>query len=211
MSSLEIHGMKQNKESIVLGITGGIGSGKSTVSRLLKEYGAFIIDADEISRQIVMPGERALTELTGVFGKGILDEYGQLKRKQMADEVFNDKEKLQMLNEILHKYVAQRIKDNVKEQLLNETKIIVIDAPIPIKIGFQDLCDIIWTVSAPRELRVKRIMKRNGMSYEEAVSRIKSQILDEEYLGIADTVIYNNNDIIDLEEKVKLHYKSLLG
>jgi len=203
--------MRQNKDSLVLGITGGIGSGKSTVSHILEELGAVIIDADVISRQVVMPGEKALEELTDEFGKDILDDWGQLKRKLLAKKVFNDNKKLQILNSIVHKYVAKRIKDNVKEQLIKKTRVIVIDAPIPIKIGFLDLCDQVWTVAASMELRIERIMNRNGMSFEEAVSRIKSQIPDEEYIKIANTVIYNDKDIFYLKEEVNRQVTNTLG
>lgn len=202
--------MRQNKNSFVLGITGGIGSGKSTVSHILEELGAVIIDADIISRQVVMPGERALAELLDVFGKDILDDSGKLKRKKLAEEVFNDEARLQILNSIMHKYVAQRIKDIVKEHILKKTRVIVIDAPIPIKIGFLDLCDEVWTVSASMELRIERIMQRNGMTYEEAVSRINSQITDQEYISIANKVIYNNKDIFHLKEEVKSQFTWLL-
>jgi len=203
--------MRRNSDSLVLGVTGGMGSGKSTVSHILEELGAVIIDADVISRLVVMPGERALLELTGEFGKDILDTCGQLRRKLLAEKVFNDKSKLQILNSIVHKYVAQRIKDNVKEQLINKTKVIVIDAPIPIEDGFLDLCDQVWTVSSLMELRIERIIERNGMTTHEAISRIKSQIDDEEYIRIANTVIYNNKDIFHLKEEVKRQFTTLLG
>jgi len=203
-------GMRQNNSSLVLGITGGIGSGKSTVSGILEEMGAAVIDADMISRQVVMPGERALEELTEAFGRDILDESGQLDRKGLARIVFDNSEKLLELNAIVHKYVAQRIKDNVKEQLLKKTKIIVIDAPIPIKTGFLDLCQKVWTVAADEELRIKRIMERNGMTYEEAVSRINSQLKEQEYIKIAHTVIYNNHDYSHLREEVKSQLNGLL-
>lgn len=203
-------GMRQSNCSLVLGITGGIGSGKSTVSSILKEMGAAVIDADMISRQVVMPGEKALEELTEAFGKDILDESGQLDRQGMARLVFGNSEKLLKLNGIVHKYVAQRIKDNVKEQLSKKTKIIVIDAPIPIKTGFLDLCQKVWTVAADRELRIKRIMERNGMTYEEAVSRINSQLNEQEYIKIAHTVIYNNRDYSHLREEVQSQIDGLL-
>lgn len=202
--------MKQNKDSIVLGVTGGIGSGKSTVSRILQELGAEVIDADTISRQIVMPGEQALEELLDTFGRDLLDECGQLKRKLLADIVFNNKIKLQKLNNIMHKHVGQRIKDRVSELVKQKTKIIVIDAPIPIKTGFLDLCDQVWTVSSPMELRIDRIYKRSGMPYNEAVSRIKSQITDEEYISIANTVINNDTDYLHLKEEVEHQFNNIL-
>ncbi len=203
--------MKQSNGSIIIGITGGIGSGKSTVSNFLKEIGAAVIDADLISRQVVMPGEKALEELTEVFGKAILDDWGQLQRKKLAEIVFNNREKLEKLNGILHKYVAERIKDNVKEQLINNTKIIVVDAPIPIKAGFLDLCHQVWAVTADKELRIRRIMQRSEMTYEEAVSRINSQLSEQEYLKIADIVIDNNRDYSHLKEQVKYELNRLLG
>ncbi len=203
--------MKQSNGSIILGITGGIGSGKSTVSSFLKEIGAAVIDADLISRQVVMPGEKALEELTEVFGNDILDDWGQLQRKKLAEIVFNNREKLEKLNGILHKYVAKRIKDNVKEQLINNTNIIVIDAPIPIKEGFLDLCHQVWTVSADKELRIRRIMQRSEMTYEEAVSRINSQLSEQEYLRVADIVIDNNRDYSHLKEQVICELNRLLG
>jgi dephospho-CoA kinase len=202
--------MKQNKNSFILGVTGGIGSGKSTVSSILKEMGAAVIDADAISREVVKPGQRALEELTQEFGKDILDDWGQLKRKVLADKVFTDDSKLRILNGIVHKYVAQRIKDNVKEQLLKQTRVIVIDAPIPIKIGFLDLCDEVWTVYASMEIRINRVMKRSGMTYDEAVSRIRSQISDEEYLSIANTVINNDDDVPTLRKEVECQFARLL-
>ncbi len=202
--------MKQNRESIILGVTGGIGSGKSTVSSILKELGAVVIDADVISREVVEPGKMALDELTQEFGKDILDDWGQLNRKELAARVFNDVNKLRILNSIVHKYVVQKIQQNVEEQLLKQTKIIVIDAPIPIKNGFLDLCDEVWTVFAQMEIRVERIMNRNGMTYEEAVSRIKSQVSDEEYLSIANKVINNDDDVTTLRQEVESQFKKLL-
>jgi dephospho-CoA kinase len=203
--------MRQNRRSIVLGVTGGIGSGKSTVSHILEEFGVVIIDADAISREIVEPGEQALGELAEAFGRDIIDEAGRLKRKLLAALVFNDKQNLQIINDILHKYVAQRIKDYVEEQFLRKTDVIVIDAPIPIKTGFLDLCDKVWTVTAPMELRIERVMKRSAMTREEAISRINSQIPEEDYIKIADTVIYNDKDIKKLNEEVRHQFNALLG
>ncbi len=203
--------MKQSNNSIILGITGGIGSGKSTVSGILKEKGAVIIDADLISKEVVEPGQKALEELTEAFGTDILDAGGKLNRKKLAGIVFNDSEKLQRLNSILHKYVTERIKNNVEEQLLKKTNIIVIDAPIPVKSGFIDLCQQVWTISADREVRIRRIMERNGMSYEEAVSRINSQLDEQEYIRLADTVINNNFDYSQLKREVECQLTRLLG
>ncbi len=210
MLSMEKPGMRQNKDSMVLGVTGGIGSGKSTVSQILRDLGAEIIDADVISRQIVMPGENALEELVNTFGTDIVDEFGQLKRKRLAEMVFEDEDMLQKLNCIMHNHVAKKIQARVNELAKQKSMIIVIDAPIPIKTGFLDLCDQVWTVSARMELRIDRIIKRSGLTYNEAVSRIKSQISEEEYISIANTVIYNNGDYLQLKEEVKNKFNSIL-
>ncbi|QNU68363.1 dephospho-CoA kinase [Ruminiclostridium herbifermentans] len=202
--------MRQNRDSIVLGVTGGIGSGKSTVCKILSDLGAEIIDADVISRQIVMPGENALIELINTFGKDIVDDFGQLKRKRLSEIVFEDRDKLQKLNSIMHKHVARIIQARVNELTMQKSRIIVIDAPIPIKTGFLDLCDKVWTVSAQMELRIDRIIKRSGLTYNEALSRIKSQISDEEYISIANTVIYNDGDYLKLKEEVQNEFNSIL-
>ena len=106
--------MKQNR-TLVIGVTGGIGSGKSTVSNILRSLGAGVIDADLICRQIVEPGEKALIELTETFGKDILDEYGHLNRKLLADLIFNDPQKLELPNSIMNNHVAERIEDAIAE------------------------------------------------------------------------------------------------
>jgi len=192
----------------VIGITGGIGSGKSTVSRVLIDLGAKVIDADVIAREIVLKGELALEEVVKHFGSDILNSEGELDRKKLANIVFTNKENLETLNRITHKYIADKIFENlekVKTERLAD--IVVVDAAIPIEHGFLDAVDVVWVIIADRETRIKRIMDRNCMTYEEALNRIKSQIVDEEYLKVADEIIYNNGSIEELEKSVvKLLY-----
>jgi len=187
----------------IIGITGGIGSGKSTVSRILRDLGAKIIDADKISKEIVYKGGIALKELTEFFGEEILDENGELNRKKLSEIVFTDTEKLKMLNNITHKYIIERIyKEVERSRLEGDSDIVVVDAPIPIEHGFIDIADEIWVVSADKESRIKRVMERSGFTYEEALNRINSQMKDEEYIRIADKIIYNEGSIEDLEKDV---------
>jgi len=187
----------------IIGITGGIGSGKSTVSQILRDLGAKIIDADKIAKEIVFKGGVVLKELIEFFGSQILDESGGLDRKKLGEIVFNNPEKLEVLNKITHKYIVERIfKDLEKAKKEGKWDIVVVDAPLPVKHGFMDAVDEVWVVTADKETRIKRIMERNGLTYEEALSRISSQLKDSEYLEIADVVIPNDGSIEDLEKSV---------
>lgn len=187
----------------IIGITGGIGSGKSTVSQILRDLGAKIIDADKIAKEIVFKGGVVLKELIEFFGSQILDESGGLDRKKLGEIVFNNPEKLEVLNKITHKYIVERIfKDLEKAKKEGKWDIVVVDAPLPVKHGFMDTVDEVWVITADKETRIKRIMERNGLTYEEALSRISSQLKDSEYLEIADVVIPNDGSIEDLEKSV---------
>ena len=194
----------------VIGVTGGIGSGKSTVSRILHDLGAKLIDADKIARLVVGRDGSALGEVTAYFGNDVLSEDGELDRKKLGDMVFNNTEKLKVLNSITHRYVAEEIMesvDNAKKE--GRPEVIVIGAPIPIEHGFIDVSDEIWVVTVDREVRIARIMKRDGFTYDEAVSRINSQMKDEDYLKIANEIINNNEGIEELEKTVvKLFIKT---
>lgn len=193
----------------VIGVTGGIGAGKSMVSRILVDLGAKVVDADKIARDIVKPGEPALMELVNEFGKEILTGQGELDRQKLSQMVFGDNEKIEKLNKITHKYIVERIINLVeKEKRDKRFDIIVLDVPIPVKKGFLDIADEIWVVTADKETRIERIIKRSGFTREEAEKRIASLPADEEYLEIADEVIENNSSLEELEKKVaKLYVK----
>lgn len=191
---------------IKIGVTGGIGSGKSTVSHMLAGYGAEIIDADIISRQVVKKGEKGFVELVEEFGAVILDENGELDRKKLSSIVFENPDKLKVLNSITHKYIVEKIDEKIKSiEAAEKASILVIDAPIPVDRGFLDVSDVVWVVSAEPDVRIKRIMARSGYTYSEAVERLKSQMPDEEYgkvAGIGGTVIDNSGSTEDLRIKV---------
>lgn len=191
----------------IIGLTGGIGTGKSTVSSIMHTLGAKIIDADIISRQIVGKDSNVLAKIRATFGEKVLYENGELNRSELGKAIFSDKEAKEKLDAITHPVIGDRIC-----QLLEETKsdnqidTIVIDAPIPIVHGFRDVSDEIWVVTADREKRIMRIMSRNNLTKEEAIQRINSQISESEYLSIAHVVIENNKDITELEKKVVKQY-----
>lgn len=187
----------------IIGVTGGIGSGKSTVSRILRDLGAAVIDADVIARTVTAKGGKALEELVTYFGSGILGDDGELDRQKMSGIVFDDQVKLHALNAITHKYVTEKIIDNVQSiKASGNHDVIVIDCPLPVEHGFLDVVEEVWVVAADRSTRVERIVERSGGTPEDAVKRINSQKKDEEYLEAADEIIYNNGSVEDLEKTV---------
>ncbi len=185
----------------IIGVTGGIGSGKSTVSSILSKLGAKVIDADRLARDIVKRGEPAFNKIVNQFGSKVLDSNGELDRTKLSGIVFEDKIKLQELNDITHKYVADKIIELIKKY--DNSNTIVIDAPIPIEHGFLDIVDEVWVVHADTDIRIKRVMERNSLPYEDVKKRIQVQLSAEEYLKLADVVIYNNGSYSDIESDVR--------
>ena len=190
----------------IIGITGGIGSGKSTVANILQNFGAKVIDADRISREVTEKGQPALKEIVDYFGEEVLNKDGDLDRKKLGEIVFKDDEKLKILNDITHKYIIERIRQHLDKFKAENVRVVVLDVPLPVKHGFLDIVDEVWVVVAKKETRVKRIIERNGFSYKEAISRINAQQSDEDYLKIADEVIQNDGTTEDLVKYVTMLY-----
>lgn len=188
----------------VIGVTGGIGSGKSSVSKILGELGAKVIDADSISKEITVKGSEALNEIIKHFGKVILNEAGELDRKRLGGIVFGNDLKLAELEKITHKYIVREIESRIqKEKIKNEVKIIVLEVTIPVHHGFMDLSDEIWVVIAEKDVRIARIIKRNAYTLEEVEKRMNSQLSDEEYCKLADRVIDNSGTIEELRSTIE--------
>lgn len=185
----------------IIGVTGGIGSGKSTVARTLADLGAAIVDADVLAKGITSKGGKAFVELVEYFGDEIVDSDGELDRARLASIAFGDRNRLNALNSITHKYITEKIRDTVA--LLEKSgkwDIVVIDAPIPLEKGFLDLVDEVWVVVADREARVRRVMERSGLSLAEVSDRINSQPGDDEYISMSDELLYNNDSVDELEQ-----------
>lgn len=185
----------------VLGITGGIGSGKSTVSGILAEKGLTVLDADEISRSVTGPGGRAMPEIASVFGNKVVSSNGSLNRRVMSDIAFGDKKKLDDLSTIIHKHVFEQIDEALAKEKEKGSKCVVLDVPIPVN-KFRELCDQIWVVTCDKDVRLSRLQKR-GMDKEEAERRIAVQMTDDEYCELGDHSIDNSWDIEDLKDKVE--------
>ena len=186
----------------VLGITGGIGSGKSTVSSLLAERGLPVLDADEISRSVTGPMGRAMPEIAETFGKKVVASNGALNRKAMSDIAFSDKKKLDQLSSIIHKHVFEQIDETLKKEKEKGTKCVVLDVPIPVN-KFRELCNQIWVVTCDKDVRLARLQKR-GMDKEEAERRIAVQMTDDEYCELGDHAIDNSWALEDLKDKVEV-------
>lgn len=173
---------------MIVGITGGSGTGKSTACRFFEERGWLIIDADSVAREVCFRGEKCLEEIKAEFGDNIIDENGNLKRKELGEIVFADKSRLNKLNSITHKYIVEKIKQRVK----NNDKNIVIDAPLLLETGLDSICDKTLCVLSDEDIRIKRICKRDLISAETAKNRIASQKDDSYYRDRCDYAVTNN-------------------
>jgi len=189
-----------------IGVTGKIGSGKSTVSKILADMGAAVIDADAIYRSITKKGHEVYDELVDSFGDEILDDNGEIDRKKLAAIAFQDEEELKKLNDITHKHIVRVIIDKLNEYK-NKEKVVVIDAAIPVEHGFLDVADQVWVVLADKETRINRVMKRSGLTYEQVLERMNSQPGDDYYCGIADVIIQNDGSFEDSKAEVEENFR----
>lgn len=187
----------------VIGLTGGIASGKSLVAAFLKQLGAEIIDADAVGHQVIMPGKPAYGDLIETFGRAILNEDGTVDRKKLGAVVFDDPEKLRLLNKITHLRIFIEI-----EEKLNSIRgalphtVVVVEAALLFEIGLDSLVDEIWVVEADPEVQVRRLMKRNNLTEEEAWDRVNAQMPSVSRIARADRVVYNNSGVEELFRKV---------
>lgn len=184
----------------VFAITGQTGAGKSTVSNKFRELGVCVIDADSVAREVVKIDGVCLSEIESNFGNDILERDGSLNRAKLADIVFNDKNKLDLLNTITHKY----IKEDIERQIsASHSNLVAIDGAVIIGSIVEDLVQKYVIVTADENLRLSRIMNRDNISREKAIMRIKSQMSAEDYINYADYIIENNDDNVGLEECVE--------
>lgn len=184
---------------IILGITGGSGCGKTTVSKILSNHGVDVIDCDTVAKKIVEPNTPALSEIIGYFGYDYLNPDGALNRRKLASLVFNSPEKLLKLNEITHKYIVQYIDLYIKNSRFD---IIGIDAAALIESGIYKKCDYVLCVLADYEKRAERIQIRDGISKKEAADRINAQKNDEFYIEKSDFIVYNNSNTKEIEDEI---------
>ena len=184
---------------MIIGLTGGIASGKSTVAKYLAEKGFKVYDADKIAKDITEK-KSVQEEIILTFGDKILDENGNVDRKKLKEIVFEDKEKLEKLNGIIHPKVIDFYKE-LKEK--NTDEIIIFDVPLLFESGIDKFCDKILVIISDYEIQLNRIVERDKIDRELAEKIIKSQLSNEERIKKADVVIENNSSLEDLFEKVE--------
>ncbi|MBO4687355.1 MAG: dephospho-CoA kinase [Clostridiales bacterium] len=194
----------------VLGVTGGIGTGKSTVSGYFRDKGVEVLDADEISRQVTDVGGVALPEIAELLGMRAISSNGALNRKYVASLVFSEKKKLDKLSAIIHRYVLSTIAEEIAKAAERKVKLIVLDVPIPVRHGFVDVCNQILVVSSSDEIRLDRLVLR-GMDRDDARKRMAMQMTREEYEELADRVLVNDGTIEELYEQIDKYVKEELN
>ncbi|MEQ8144420.1 dephospho-CoA kinase [Streptomyces sp. OP7] len=186
---------------LTVGLTGGIGAGKSEVSRLLVECGAVLIDADRIAREVVEPGTPGLASVVEAFGEEILAEDGSLDRPRLGALVFGDPEKLARLNAIVHPLVGARSRE--LEEAAPEDAVVVHDVPLLTENGLAPLYDLVIVVDASPETQLDRLVRLRGMSEEDARARMAAQAGREQRREIADIVVDNDVPLDALRERVE--------
>ena len=190
----------------VVAITGGIGSGKSLVLDAFEKLGADVISADAVSHKIMLKGEAAYAEVVAAFGKDILDENMEIDRKKLGTIVFSDKEKLELLNSISHRIIYKKLLEFVKS---SDKQVVCLEIPLLFSAKCPIDLDMIIGVSADKEIRISRVIKRDNCTYEQALARMRNQVSDEEIQRLSDCVIFNNGNINEVYNKVEEIYRSL--
>ncbi|MEU0277423.1 dephospho-CoA kinase [Streptomyces sp. NPDC006195] len=190
-----------------LGLTGGIGSGKSEVSRLLTSYGAVLIDSDRIAREVVEPGTPGLAAVVAEFGPGVLTPDGALDRPKLGGIVFGDPDRLRALNAIVHPLVRARSAE--LETAAGPDSIVVHDVPLLVENGMEALYDLVVVVDASPETQLDRLVRLRGMAESEARKRMEAQAGRERRRAAADVVIDNDGPLEELEPQVRRVWQAL--
>ena len=200
----KINAIRGKDNRLLLGVTGGIASGKTTVSNMLLELGAPIVDFDLIARKVVEPGQPALKDISEYFGKQVLNEDGTINRKALSDIVFHDIEKRKKLESFTHPRIHEEFVRQVNEIAEKDPNAIIqVAIPLLIELNMQYMFHKILVVYTPPEKQIERLSKRDGISLEEAANILKAQLPIDEKIGYADFVVYNDGPIEKTREQVE--------
>jgi len=191
---------------VYLGLSGGIGSGKSTVAKIFADLGAVVIDADAIAKEVLEPGQVGYENVLLAFGETLLDTFGNIDRKILASLVFQDAEKLLKLESIVHPAVIARVSE-IRESL-QDTSIVVYDTPLLVEKQLQDQFDKVLIVSADEDIRKERLVQR-GLDLADIEARMANQVTDIQRTAVADFVIVNNGSMKELQEQVAKVWQQL--
>ncbi len=193
---------------LVIGLTGGIGTGKSEVARLLQSLGAIVISADQVGHEAYAPDSESWHEVVNSFGKEILQPSGEIDRQKLGTIVFSDPQQLEKLNAIMHPRMAGMVADRIQVLRDQGASTVVVEAALLFEAGWDSLVDEVWTTDSSVELVVERLQTRNGMDEKEARRRIDSQMDRSERIERSDLVVDNFGDVAALEETVSALWDS---
>lgn len=191
---------------MIVGLTGGIASGKSTVSNYFREFGAEVLDADIVAKEL-SEKEENVAKIIEIFGNEILDENGNISRKKMRERAFLEKDKLKQLNELLHPQVIEVFKN--KRENTKEDEIVIFDIPLLFEAGMENLCDTVIVVYISKRVQLERMMKRDRHGIDLAERIIESQMSMSDKIDKADIIINNNCTLEDLKNNVNVVYYNL--
>ena len=195
----------------IIGLTGGIASGKSIVASVFRELGAIILDADQIARLVVLPHQPAWEDIVEFFGPQVVNEDESLDRAKIGEIVYNNPDSLKELNRITHPRIMQYYKDEMRRIKLEQPDaIVILEVPLLYETNMDKLCQQVVVVYVDRETQIKRLMKRDKMSYEDAVRRINAQMPMDEKVRRADFVIDNRGSMEETKEKATKYYNENL-
>ena len=195
---------------MLIGLTGGIGAGKSTVAQLFEERGVPIVDADAIARDVVKPGEPALAELVEYFGESILGAGGELNRGKLAEVAFADAESHEALNAIMHPAISAETAKRI-DVLRGDHSVIVHDVPLLVEAGLAGNYDLTVLVDTPAEIRLQRLTELRGMDPEDAKKRIAAQATDEQRRAVCDVALDNSGDIEHLRAQFEQMWEQFIS
>lgn len=199
--------MKLDKEKMVIGITGGVGSGKSTVTSILRDnYKAFIINTDKIAHTFMEKNQVSYKLIVKHFTSKVLDEEGNIDRVKLASIVYNDNEELKKLNSFTHPYVMEEVKDIIKEKANENWNYICLETALAVEASLDDICDKVWFIYTPLEIRTERLKKSRNYSDEKIRNIMSKQLSDEEYKSYASDLIINKGTEEELSNQI---YKTL--
>ena len=193
----------------VIGLTGVIGTGKTSVSNILSSLGASMINADKIGHKIYEPNSEGWMEVVNAFGKEILNENQEIDRKKLGSIVFKDKKYLDQLNSITHPRIYSEIESELQTLSNNNVTVSVVEAALLIEAKWTSLADQVWVTVSNENIIYKRLEKRDGLNIEAIKARISSQMSTKEKLKFADVIIKNDSSIKDLEKEVQYYWKKI--
>lgn len=195
----------------IIGLTGGIATGKSIVASVFRELGAILLDADVIARLVVLPHQPAWEDIVEFFGPQVVNEDESLNRTKIGEIVYNNPDSLKELNRITHPRIMQHYKDELRRIKTEQPDaIVILEVPLLYETNMDKICQQVVVVYVDRQTQIKRLMKRDNMSYEDAVRRINAQMPMDEKVGRADFVIDNRGSVEETKEKATKYYNEIL-